>query len=74
MKLLSNRQYFRMRLNCLGKEQLVNIKWKIGQVQHTVQEDATSCGVCPTGIFKYLLQGHKYDIGGLSVTFNENTF
>ncbi|XP_048036623.1 jmjC domain-containing histone demethylation protein 1-like [Megalobrama amblycephala] len=34
-----------MRHNRLGKEDLVNIEWKTGHINHTVQEDATSCGV-----------------------------
>lgn len=34
-----------MRRNHLGKEDLVNIEWKTGHINHTVQEDATSCGV-----------------------------
>ncbi|KAM3619688.1 uncharacterized protein V6R79_011992 [Siganus canaliculatus] len=39
------RQYFQMRRNRFGKEDWVHIKWQPGQITHTYQQDATSCGV-----------------------------
>ncbi|XP_077095137.1 uncharacterized protein LOC143746846 [Siphateles boraxobius] len=39
------RQYFRTRFNLHGKRDWVNIRWKPSTIVHTVQEDATSCGV-----------------------------
>ncbi|XP_073715784.1 uncharacterized protein [Misgurnus anguillicaudatus] len=38
-------EYFKMRLNTLGRDEWTKIEWKPGQIKHTFQMDATSCGV-----------------------------
>ncbi|XP_052470336.1 uncharacterized protein LOC128027055 [Carassius gibelio] len=39
------REYFKMRRNCLSKNDWVDIKWKGGKIDHSTQQDGYSCGV-----------------------------
>lgn len=49
-------EYFRMRRNCHGKSDWVDVKWKGGVMCHPVQKDGSSCGVIVVKMAKVLME------------------